>query len=62
MFDLGLMKLLSLKMDWAAQRMEVVAQNVANSDTPGYQPRDLPAFDQLLGKDIAKPTVTHARH
>lgn len=62
MFDLGLMKLLSLRMDWAAKRLEMVSQNVAHSDTPGYKPKDLPPFDQLIGKEIAKPAMTHAKH
>ncbi|MDH5189367.1 MAG: flagellar basal body rod protein FlgB [Rhodospirillaceae bacterium] len=37
----GLMK---GKLKWLSQRQEVLAQNVANSDTPGYKPRDLKAF------------------
>lgn len=28
----------------AGARQALIAQNVANSDTPGYTPRDLPAF------------------
>lgn len=31
----------------AGARQSLVAQNVANADTPGYRSRDLPAFAQL---------------
>ncbi|MDH5490032.1 MAG: flagellar basal body rod protein FlgB [Rhodospirillaceae bacterium] len=45
--DLNNMTLFSLmkgKLKWLSQRQEVLAQNVANSDTPGYKPSDLKAF------------------
>jgi flagellar basal-body rod protein FlgB len=42
---LGLFRLIAEKMDWHSQRQEVLAQNVANADTPGYQARDLVKFD-----------------
>ncbi|QEW22750.1 flagellar basal body rod protein FlgB [Marinibacterium anthonyi] len=31
----------------AGARQALIAQNVANADTPGYRTRDLPAFAQL---------------
>ncbi|WP_299166197.1 FlgB family protein [uncultured Tateyamaria sp.] len=31
----------------AGQRQAVVAQNVANADTPGYVGRDLPSFQEM---------------
>lgn len=31
----------------AGQRQAVIAQNVANADTPGYVGRDLPSFQEL---------------
>ncbi len=33
------------KVAWLTQRQEVLSQNVANADTPGYRPNDLKAFD-----------------
>lgn len=33
------------RLSWLAQRQEVLAQNIANSDTPRYRPSDLKAFD-----------------
>lgn len=32
------------RMAWLSQRQEVLAQNIANADTPGYKARDLKAF------------------
>jgi len=45
MRNLGLIRLMTEKMAWHGQRQEVLAQNVANADTPGYRGRDLEAFD-----------------
>ena len=33
------------RMHWLNQRQEVLAQNIANSDTPGYRARDLKPTD-----------------
>ena len=43
--NITLFGLMKGKLKWLTQRQEVLAQNVANSDTPGYRPRDLKAFD-----------------
>ena len=32
------------RLDWLTQRQEVLAQNIANSNTPGYVPKDLSKF------------------
>ncbi|WP_319825052.1 FlgB family protein [Thalassovita sp.] len=32
----------------AGRRQAVIAQNIANADTPGYKPQDLAAFSDLL--------------
>ena len=41
---------LSKRMSWLADRQAVLAQNVANADTPGYAARDLrePDFRKYL--------------
>ncbi len=33
------------QMKWLGRRQEVLAQNVANADTPGYKPKDLKPVD-----------------
>lgn len=49
--DIGLFRALSAKMDFLNQRQGVIAQNVANADTPGYIPKDLTPvdFSSMLG-------------
>ena len=41
--DLPLLSQIKGRMTWLDERQRVVAQNVANSDTPGYVARDLKA-------------------
>lgn len=43
--NLSLFKLMHSKMNWLTQRQEVLSENVANADTPGYKPRDVVSFD-----------------
>lgn len=43
--NLTLFKLMKGQMGWLGRRQEVLAQNVANADTPGYKARDLQPFD-----------------
>lgn len=42
--DIPLMAMLKGKLGYVTQRQRVIAQNVANSDTPGYSPSDLKPF------------------
>ena len=44
-----------------ARRMEVLATNLANADTPQYKARDMEFKDVLDGMRVA-PVATHARH
>ena len=41
--DVPLMSMLRERMSWLHQRQDVLSQNVANADTPGYVARDLQA-------------------
>ena len=49
-----------------AQRTEVLAGNIANADTPGYQARDMDfkaeLAKQVAGADETRIRTTHARH
>jgi len=38
-------KMMAAKMRWLEHRQRVLAQNIANGDTPGYIPQDLKAPD-----------------
>lgn len=46
----------------AAQRQRVIAMNVANADTPGYRARDLPEFEDGLGRSPLELRRTRAGH
>jgi flagellar basal-body rod protein FlgB len=56
--------MISQQLHWLGQRQEVLSQNVANADTPGYQARDLQplAFGDALQQAALRPAVTHAGH
>jgi flagellar basal-body rod protein FlgB len=46
--DLPVLSALRTKMQWHQERQRVLAENVSNSDTPNFRPRDLvePKFDR----------------
>jgi flagellar basal-body rod protein FlgB len=46
--DLPTLSALRTKMQWHQERQRVLAENIANSDTPNFRPRDLvePTFDR----------------
>lgn len=57
--------LLKAKLGYDGQRQKVIAQNVANADTPGYAPKDLSKFSfsgALQQAGGIAPTRTHAMH
>ncbi len=64
--DLPILQALRTKMDWHQARQRVLAENVANADTPGYQARDLKELDFDAPVPRAKPGVsvatTNAKH
>ena len=53
--DIPIFSMLRTRLEWAQARQRVLAENVANSDTPHFRPRDLapPKFDSLA--DAASP-------
>ena len=63
----GLFSLLGKRMDWLGQRQKVLAQNIANADTPDYVPQDLKAqdFRRMVERNYLpslKPDATQAGH
>jgi flagellar basal-body rod protein FlgB len=42
--DIPLFSMLTGRMSYLSQRQKVISENVANSDSPGYTPRDLKPF------------------
>lgn len=63
---LNLFAALAKRMDWLGQRQRVLADNIANSDTPKFVPRDLQEgqFAALLNRRVGQvePRLTSAGH
>ena len=51
MNDLPILSALRTKMQWHQERQRVLSENISNSDTPNFKPRDLvePTFDNKGG-------------
>ena len=64
--DVPLLSMLRERMNWLHQRQDVLSQNVANADTPGFVARDLKPldFEQALGETAngASLMTTNTRH
>ena len=43
--DLPIFSMLRSRMNWHQERQRLLAENVANADTPGYRPHDLAPLD-----------------
>ena len=57
-----LFDLLQSKLGWVESRQRVLAQNIANVDTPGYQPRDVASFSAVLDQFEVAPVRTSPLH
>jgi flagellar basal-body rod protein FlgB len=57
--DIPILSMLRTRMQWHQQRQQVLAENVANADTPNYRPKDLvePRFE-LAAPGVAPLTLT----
>ncbi|WP_170761297.1 FlgB family protein [Ruegeria lacuscaerulensis] len=54
-YDLNVFKTAYAMATHAGQRQAVISRNMANADTPGYQPRDVEAFQKTFetpGRDV----------
>lgn len=60
----GPVALAEARIRWLDARQRVLAQNIANADTPGYRPSDLRPFAQHLAAaaPAAPVRATHAQH
>ena len=56
---LDIFRLTSSKMGWLSERQTVLAQNIANADTPGYRAKDLkvPDFSSMLNTGTNVPVA-----
>jgi flagellar basal-body rod protein FlgB len=65
LFKIPLLQRMTDRMAWLGAREKVLAQNIANSDTPGYQPKDVVPLD--FGDHLQKlapvePERTNPQH
>ncbi|HEY8571875.1 flagellar basal body rod protein FlgB [Phenylobacterium sp.] len=68
--DIPLFSMLRGRLSYLSERQKLIAQNVANSDTPGFAPKDLKPFSFHTQTAAAAPgtamagvqAVTHASH
>ncbi len=65
--DLTILSALKARMHWHQSRQKLLAQNVANSETVGYKPRDLKSFsktfaDARLAQSAVQPMITSPMH
>lgn len=62
--DIGIFDLAQKRLAWLSQRHTLLAQNVANADTPHFQPRDLVPFAATLSRSAAaaQPVRTNPMH
>jgi flagellar basal-body rod protein FlgB len=60
---LDLFRAIGRKMNWLTQRENVIAQNIANSDTPGFRALEIAplSFKDQLGAKL-QPTQTSSLH
>jgi len=61
--QIGVFDLAERRLAWANKRQAVLAQNIANANTPHYQPRDVKPFAAALHRLTAvEPTLTQPNH
>lgn len=59
----GPIALAEQRLHWAEGRQRVLAQNIANADTPGYRAQDVRPFAQVLANTASPPlSVTQPAH
>ncbi|HXX03049.1 MAG TPA: flagellar basal body rod protein FlgB [Xanthobacteraceae bacterium] len=62
--DIPILSMLRTRMQWHQERQRVLAENVANADTPNYRPRDLapPNFEHALQTASLSLATTDRNH
>lgn len=60
--SIALLDLAERRMAWADRRQRVLAQNIANANTPNWQPQDLQPFTAMMAKTQGGLARTQAGH
>ena len=59
---IGLFNMAERRLSWLDQRQALLAQNIANANTPGFRARDLSPFAQLIAGSEEHLRVTSPMH
>ena len=61
--SMSFFQIASQRMQWLSTHQQVVSENIANANTPGYKARTVSPFSELVaGERAAGLRVTHAGH
>jgi flagellar basal-body rod protein FlgB len=61
--SISLFGLASRRMDWLAARQQVISENVANADTPGFRAKEVSPFSEMLDRSrVPGLALTHEGH
>ena len=55
--DISILSMLRTRLQWAQERQRVLAENVANADTPNYRGRDLAPLKFAAPNEVAAAPV-----
>lgn len=59
LFNLAIFRMARVKMEWVGQRQEVLAENIANADTPNYKASDITPLDfKAMAEQATTPQTT----
>jgi len=56
--SISFFRLASQRMHWLGARQQVISENVANADTPGYKAREVGSFADLAGAQRSTSIAT----
>jgi flagellar basal-body rod protein FlgB len=60
--QIALFDLADKRLAWVDRRQQLLAQNIANADTPHFQARDLAPFTAQLAQATLAPVLTSPMH
>ncbi len=59
---IALFDLADKRLAWVDRRQSLLAQNIANANTPGWHAKDLTPFGTALGQAGVQPVLTDPKH
>lgn len=60
--DIGLFRLAEKRLNWVERRQQVLAQNIANANTPNFKARDVSPFEASLAEQGVTVARTNPAH